>query len=98
MDGCCIEMWIVNYTTGVPAKEIIILSILATPIVPRPRSVVPHNSSTALKEIRYDRKYHWPAKDSSERKYANCHKAVTHICTKFNVALHIQCFLEYHTK
>ncbi|PSN38426.1 hypothetical protein C0J52_16331 [Blattella germanica] len=57
---------IVNYTTGVPAKGIITLSILATPIVPRPRSVVPHKSSTVLQEIRYDRKDHWPAKDSSQ--------------------------------
>ncbi|PSN37442.1 hypothetical protein C0J52_23150 [Blattella germanica] len=94
MDGCCLEMLIVNYTTGVPAKGIITLSILATPILLRPRSVhlVPHNSSTVLLEIRYDRKDHWPAKDSSQRKCANYHKAMTHICTKCNLALRIQCY------
>ncbi|PSN35975.1 hypothetical protein C0J52_25242 [Blattella germanica] len=42
-------MWIMDYTTGVPAKGIITLSILATPIVPQPRSLVPHNSKRSGK-------------------------------------------------
>lgn len=74
----------------------IVIPLLSTSSIPRPRGVLPRRTGNVQHDVRFDRTDHWPMKNITQRRCARCHKCVTHKCSKCNVGLHIECFAPYH--
>lgn len=49
-------------------------------------------------DVRYDRLEHYVIKQDKQTRCGLCHNRATTRCVKCNIALHIQCFIDYHTK
>ncbi|KAK4299709.1 hypothetical protein Pmani_028025 [Petrolisthes manimaculis] len=61
----------------------------------KPRRYMP---LTSPEDVRYDRRDHYVVMGDTQRRCGVCKKNVKPKCSKCDVALHIQCFVEYHTK
>ena len=51
-----------------------------------------------IPKTRYDGLHHYGASTENQIRCALCHKKVKRQCTKSGVCLHVDCFLECHTK
>ena len=49
-------------------------------------------------DIRYDRLDHLVIKQEKQTRCGYCHQRATTRCLKCDVAVHVQCFVDYHTK
>ena len=61
----------------------------------KPRKFVPLKGPEL---VRYDRMDHNIVMGETQRRCGVCKKNVKPKCSKCDVALHIQCWVEYHTK
>ena len=73
----------------------IVLAILAQNKRVVYRTGRPSNLENA--DSRYDRMDHSIASQQKQTRCRHCHKKVSTICVKCKVALHVQCFIPYHT-
>lgn len=87
------EMSLVEFTRR------IVIAVLSTPAIEKPRGVRPKNYKQVLHEVRYDNTGHLVNSTKKQRKCAQCKKCTTFECIKCNVGLHPKaCFVLYHTK
>ena len=49
-------------------------------------------------DIRYDRLDHLVIKQEKQTRCGYCHQRATTRCLKCDVAVHVQCFVDYHIK
>lgn len=71
-----------------------IVNVLLKP-AENPNKFVPLKT---LNSVRYDRKDHNIVMGDTQRRCGVCKKNVKPKCTKCDVALHVQCWVKYHTK
>lgn len=49
-------------------------------------------------DIRYDRLEHYVTRQEKQTRCGHCHQRATTRCRKCNIAVHVQCFVDYHTQ
>lgn len=51
-----------------------------------------------LPDIRFDNLQHWPADSATQRRCGQCGGKARVVCTKCDVALHVSCFRDFHSR
>lgn len=57
-----------------------------------------HPSKHKNDDIRYDRLDHLVRKQEKQTRCGHCHQKATTRCQKCDIAVHVNCFIDYHTK
>lgn len=75
---------------------------IATTILSQNRKPISYQTGRPSKreniDVRFDRLDHYVIRQQKQTRCSHCHQRATTRCIKCNIALHVQCFVDYHTK
>lgn len=102
LDMCVQNSWQLHRTDGGTLDQLAFRRNIAVSILQKHAKQTPKQRSrpSQLENLgaRYDQVGHYVASQGKQTRCRLCHKKVSTKCVKCDVALHIDCFIPYHTQ